>query len=72
MLHHPCIEAVADMREDHPRAADDLVNGPHGVQVAVVARRLRARLVATVDNDKLRLVIQQELQRFLRQCGGVG
>ena len=60
------------MGEDPPRAADDMVNGPHGVQVAVVARRLRARLVATVDNDKLRLVIQQELQRFLRQRGGVG
>lgn len=52
------------MSEDHSRAADDLVNGLHGVQVAVVARRLRARLVATVDDDKLRLIIQQELQRF--------
>ena len=60
------------MSEDHSRAADDLVNGLHGVQVAVVARRLRARLVATVDDDKLRLIIQQELQRFFRQRGGIG
>ena len=38
----------------------------------MVARRLRARLVATVDDDKLRLIIQQELQRFFRQRGGIG
>ena len=60
------------MGKDHPRAANHLVNGPHGVEIAVVARGLRARLVATVDDDKLRSVVKQELEGFLRQGGGVG
>lgn len=52
------------MGKDHPRAADDLVNSSHGVEIAVIAWGLRARLVAAVDDDKLRSVVKQELEGF--------
>ena len=60
------------MGKYHPRAADDLVNSSHGVEIAVIAWGLRARLVAAVDDDKLRSVVKQELEGFFRQGCGVG
>ena len=49
---------MADMGQNDPRAGQHLIDSAYRIQIAVVARRLRARLMAAVDHDRLRLVIQ--------------
>ncbi len=63
---------MTDMRQDHPWAADNLVQGDNGIYIAVIARRLGARGVAAVDDNHLRLVIVEKLQRLVGKSGGIG
>ncbi|CAK7016782.1 MAG: hypothetical protein CITR_00687 [Citrobacter freundii] len=63
---------MADMRQDHPWAADDVVQCDNGVYITMIARWLGARGMAAVNDNHLRLVIVEKLQRLVGKYGGIG
>ncbi len=60
------------MRQDHPWTAHNLVQRDDGIEIAMIARRLGARGMAAVDDNHLRWVIVEKLQRLIGKPGGVG